>query len=55
MLIDKLNQKGTKEMAESYLNCRHKKLHDAEEDWAYRHGYSVFVGYGSHPVGWGSW
>ncbi|MCU4137432.1 MAG: hypothetical protein MW689_001003 [Thermodesulfobacteria bacterium] len=55
VLIEKLNQKGTADMAEAYLNCGHEKLHDAAVDWAYRHGYSIWPVGGSAPVSWGSW
>jgi uncharacterized membrane-anchored protein YjiN (DUF445 family) len=54
-LIDTLNRKGTKIMAEAYLNCGNKELDDAARDWAYRHGYTIFPGFGDAPVGWGSW
>ncbi len=55
VLIRKLYQEGTKEMAEAYLNCGHKKLYEAAENWAYQHGYRVSSGGGSAPVGWGCW
>jgi hypothetical protein len=40
-LIDILNRKGTKEMAEIYLNCFNQELFDAVEYWAPRHGYKI--------------
>jgi len=39
VLINKLNQEGTAEMAETYLNCGHEKLHDAAVNWTHQHGY----------------
>lgn len=53
-LIEKLNQKGTKTMAEAYLNCGLDELRKAAEDWAVKHGYSIKAGSGAHPVNWGS-
>jgi uncharacterized membrane-anchored protein YjiN (DUF445 family) len=42
-LIDILNKKGTKEMAEIYLNCGCPELCKAVESWAFRHGYEIYV------------
>ncbi len=53
-LIEKLNQKGTKIMAEAYLNCGHDELSKAAKDWADKHGYIISTGSGAHPVNWGS-
>jgi len=54
-LIDILNRKGTKTMAEAYLNCGNEELYNATRDWASRHGYIIVPGAGAHPVSWGSW
>ena len=54
-LIEKLNTKGGKTMAEAYLNCGHSGLANAAKDWARRHGYSISTGSGNAPVGWGRW
>jgi len=53
ILIEKLNTKGTKIMAEAYLNCGHDKLDKAARDWATRNGYSIIKGHGASPIGWG--
>lgn len=54
VLIDKLNVKGNKIMAEAYLNCGQSQLRQAAKDWAKRHGYTISIGPGAHPIGWGS-
>jgi len=53
-LIEKLNQKGNKIMAEAYLNSRHSILYEEAEKWAVNHGYRVKIGPGAAPVKWGS-
>jgi hypothetical protein len=53
-LVDVLKEHGDKAMAEDYLNCGSKKLHDGAQDWAQSHGYIIGSGNGSHRVGWGS-
>src|SRR3990170_2340917 len=50
LLIERLNAKGTKTMAEAYLNCGHKELDLAARGWAARHGYYVSRGSGASPV-----
>lgn len=55
ILIQKLNTKGNKTMAEAFLNCGHKELEDAAREWATRHGYTISTGPGHSPVSWGSW
>ncbi|HHT9109043.1 MAG TPA: HEAT repeat domain-containing protein, partial [Candidatus Wunengus sp. YC64] len=54
-LIEKLNTKGGKTMAEAYLNCGHPELAEAAREWARRNGYSISTGSGNAPVGWGRW
>ena len=41
-------------LAEVYLNCGHKRLAEAAEDWARHHGYLVKRSSGSPRVGWGA-
>jgi len=52
-LINKISQKGTKTMAEAYLNCGHNELYDTAMSWANKNGYSISAGTGSNPVDWG--
>jgi hypothetical protein len=52
-LIDTLNNKGNKIMAETYLNCGHTKLKFAAEEWGRRNGYQIVAGEGASPVAWG--
>ena len=40
-LVSILNKKGTKEIAEVYLNCGHKELSIAAKKWASRNGYQI--------------
>ena len=54
-LIETLNEKGDKAMAEAYLNCGHSGLAEAAREWVSSHGYSISTGSGKAPVGWGSW
>lgn len=54
-LIEKLNEKGNKTMAEAFLNCGNSELKKAAEEWAERHGFIIKIGHGAHPVSWGSW
>jgi len=54
-LIEILEKKGTKSIAEAYLNCGRGELRDAARGWASRHGYLVVPFGGSAPVRWGSW
>jgi hypothetical protein len=53
-LNDLLMKYGDKEMAEDYLNCGSKELHEGGAAWARANGYFIFSGYGSHRVSWGS-
>ena len=54
-LIDILDTKGTKMLAEAYLNCGHKGLYKAAKDWCLAHGLTIEDGKGNAPVAWGSW
>jgi hypothetical protein len=42
-LINILNRKGTKEMAEVYLNCGCPELFKTAKSWAFWHGYEIYV------------
>ena len=53
-LINTLNSKGNKTMAEAYLNCGHNELDYAARAWAARNGYTITAGSGAAPVGWGA-
>jgi hypothetical protein len=54
VLINILDNHGTKKIAEMYLNCGHPRLADAAGDWAFRHGYAMFTsGGGDAGVTWG--
>jgi HEAT repeat protein len=53
-LIDILNEKGTKIMAEAYLHCGKKELREAALDWVYKHGFYVAPSGGRSPVSWNS-
>jgi hypothetical protein len=55
LLIEKLNTKGNKTMAEAFLNCGHTELDKAAKEWARRYGYTIQKGFGAYPVSWGSW
>lgn len=44
---------GSKEMAETYLNCGQGTLEEAARLWAADHGYSILPMGGSSPVTWG--
>lgn len=55
ILIEVLDTKGTKTMAEAYLNCRHPELENAARAWARKHGYRVEKVGGRASVGWGAW
>lgn len=54
VLVETLQSRGNKIMAEAYLNCRHKSLDEAARAWAKRNGYDVKASAGSSPVSWGS-
>jgi HEAT repeat protein len=49
-----LDTKGSKTMAEAYLNCGHSALGDAARLWAKQHGYTISKGAGAYPVRWGA-
>ncbi len=53
-LINILDDKGNKIMAETYLNSGNKELSDAASNWARRNGYKITSGFGSSNVNWGS-
>jgi len=53
-MVDLLEGYGDKSLAEDYLNCGQPDLDAEGREWAYRHGYSVGVGAGSHRATWGS-
>jgi hypothetical protein len=44
---------GDKPMAEDFLNSGSSKLSAAGVDWAYKHGYRISTGPGSHRASWG--
>jgi hypothetical protein len=50
-----LNSREEKDIAEVYLNCRHKGLSTAAGDWAARRGYDVPGGAGGSGPDWGRW
>lgn len=52
-LVQKLEQDGSKVMAEAYLNSGHQDLEKAALEWASVHGYEVKEGSGATPVEWG--
>jgi hypothetical protein len=49
-IIALLNNYGTKEMAEDFINCGDADLKAAGESWALKNGYIVHSGQGSHRV-----
>jgi HEAT repeat protein len=54
-LVETLNIKGDKTMAEAYLNCGCTELKDAAVKWATQHGYQIQTGSGNSPIRWGQW
>ena len=50
-----LNSREEKDIAEVYLNCRHKGLSKAAGDWAARRGYITPGGAGGSGPDWGRW
>ena len=54
-LITAISKKGTKVMAEAFLNCGNPDLRAAAESWAASHGYYITSGNGTQSVRWGSW
>jgi HEAT repeats len=54
-LIKILYASGTKEMAETLINCGHKGLSDAARGWAVGRGYQVSTGFGGPDTHWGQW
>lgn len=53
LLVEKLNVRGTRIMAEAFLNCGFEELHRAAKEWASKHGYTISTGPGAHPINWG--
>lgn len=53
-LVQTLDSRGDRAMAEGYLNCGQTELRKAAEDWAEKHGYHINSTYGSAQVVWGS-
>jgi HEAT repeat protein len=53
-LVDQLNKKGNKLMAEAYLNCGNIKLVESAKAWAKKQGYTIRSGFGHSPIAWGS-
>jgi len=54
-LIDILDTQGTKEMAETYLNCGHDGLENAARSWASAHGYQISSRGNGGKAAWGKW
>jgi HEAT repeat protein len=52
-LIDILEQKGTKTLAEAYLNCGHAQLEKTVINWGKNRGYHIEKGSGQYLVTWG--
>jgi len=55
VLIDMLNAKGDRTIAEVYRNCGNEELSSAAQDWAAKYKYYVSADSGVHIVTWGSW
>ncbi|MBA7657994.1 hypothetical protein ES703_65938 [subsurface metagenome] len=55
LLIDTLNAKGDRTIAEVYCNCGNEKLSSAARDWAAKYKYYVSADSGACLVGWGAW
>jgi HEAT repeat protein len=51
--ISALNNRGTKETAEAFLNCGHPELRKAAQMWAAKRGFSIVPSSFGGPVGWG--
>ena len=54
-LIAILNTKTDVTLAETYCNCGNKKLTDAAQLWAQKHGCYVKTDSGTYAIRWGSW
>jgi hypothetical protein len=52
-VIAALNSRGSKEMAEAFLNSGQPDLREAAKKWAAARGYSIIAGSGNAPVAWG--
>lgn len=52
-LIEVLNSRGNKTMAEDFLNSGSSKLSNAATDWAKRHGYTIITVPGGPRISWG--
>jgi HEAT repeat protein len=55
ILINTLNNYGTKTTAEAYLNCGNIELSNAAKSWAKINGYTITYTGGISPVTWGGW
>ena len=55
VLIETLNAKGNKPMAETYANCGQPELKRAAEEWGRAHGCTTTLGPGVVPLPWGCW
>jgi len=53
-LVKVLNDEGSKEIAETYLNCGNDRLEEAARDWAKANGYDIIPGGGASRANWGS-
>lgn len=53
-LVETLEEAGSKEIAEAYLNSGNKTLRQAAENWAKRNGYYISIG-GRQKANWGGW
>ena len=48
-----LDNAGSKEMAEAYINCGNEQLRMSAESWASVHGYTIMQGSASSTAVWG--
>lgn len=53
-MIDLLEDYGSKELAEDYMNCGQPDLNNAGHAWAAKRGFSIKTGFGSSRARWGS-
>jgi HEAT repeat protein len=53
-LVERLHQRGNKNMAIAYLNCGNSDLRTAAEKWAHSRGYRIITRPGSGSIKWGS-
>lgn len=55
-LLRFIRTKGTKTIAEAYLNCNHEELRKAAGTWAAKQGYHIIsTPFGGETWNWGSW